>query len=293
MDAEQLAFLIAADLGSEVEGETRKVLRGEATRAAELSEVLAAAALIAQCAQLAAQFWQMRRDRGELLRFLAAQADAPKPIGSEVRSAIIGMTVSKIADDGATNENVSRSVAHPPDQGRERTAQEFMVECLGNELTRGGFGKPLHFGPFAAMNFFYVLRAFHWEPDPVDNPGTVAVEVPVGFVTDLASVPPPFRAIVKPSGRHGQAAIMHDWLYWEQRTTRDTADRTFSAIMKDLGVSNLLRVVISKSVETFGGHAWATNKRLREAGEKRVLKRLPDDPRMTWKEWRMQPDVFA
>ena len=293
VSGEQLARLIAADLGGAVEVETVKILRGETTRTVGLSEVLAAAALIAQCAQLAAQFWQGRRDREALLRHLAAHTDAPKPIDAGARGAIIGMTVAKIAEGEATNQNASRSAAQPPDEGMARTPQELMAECLGNELTRGGFGKPLHFGPFAAMDFFYVLRAFHWEPDQVDNPGTVAVEVPVGFVTDLASVPPPFRAIIKPYGRHGQAAVMHDWLYWQQSTTRDTADRTFAAIMKDLSVPSALRVVISKSVEAFGGLAWAGNKRRREAGERRILKRLPDDPKITWEDWRLQPDVFA
>jgi hypothetical protein len=63
--------------------------------------------------------------------------------------------------------------------------------------------------------------------------------------------------------------------------------------MKDLGVSNALRFVISKSVEAFGGIAWMANKRRREAGDKRILKRLPENPRITWEEWRLQPDVFA
>ena len=118
-------------------GRPEKILRGEGMRTVGLSEVLAAAALIAQCAQLAAQFWQGRRDRDALLKFLAAEADAPKPIGPGVRGAIIGITVSKIAEVEATNQNISRSVAQASDQGMARTTQEFMVECLGNELTRG------------------------------------------------------------------------------------------------------------------------------------------------------------
>jgi hypothetical protein len=195
MDGKQLAGLIAADLGSAVEVETIKVLRGEMTRDIGMSDVLAAATLVAQCAQLAAQFWQGRRDREGLLKLLAAQTDVPKNIDAGIRFAIIGLTVAKIADIDPMNEELSRSASQAPDQGMERTTQDFMAECLGNELTRGGFGKP----------------SFHWEPDLSDNPDTVAVEVPVGFVTDLASVPPLFRAIVKPYGRHGQAAVMHDW----------------------------------------------------------------------------------
>jgi hypothetical protein len=51
MDVEQLGLIIAADFGGEIEDETGKVLRGESTRAVELSELYGAAALIAQCAQ--------------------------------------------------------------------------------------------------------------------------------------------------------------------------------------------------------------------------------------------------
>lgn len=293
MDGEQLARMISGDLGREVEVETNKILRGEPSRAVGMAEIVAVAALIAQCAQLAAQFWQGQRDREALFRFLIAQADAQKRIDASLRCAVIGLTIAKLFDSAPISSDNSRSTSQTLAQEAARTSQEFMAECLGIELTRGGFGTPLYFSPFAAMDFFYVRQSFHWEPDPLENPGTVAVEVPCGFVTDLASVPPPFRAIVRPTGRHGQAAVMHDWLYWQQSTPRDTADRTFAAIMKDLGVSSPLRAVISKSVEVFGGIAWAANKRCREAGERRILKRLPADPRITWEEWRLQPDVFA
>jgi len=33
--------------------------------------------------------------------------------------------------------------------------------------------------------------------------------------------------------------------------------------------------------------------RFRETGVKYVLKRFPDDPTITWEEWRQKPDVFV
>ena len=34
-------------------------------------------------------------------------------------------------------------------------------------------------------------------------------------MTDFASVPPVFRSLVSNWGKHGNAAVLHDYLYWE------------------------------------------------------------------------------
>jgi hypothetical protein len=174
-----------------------------------------------------------------------------------------------------------------------------MLESLANEMapagqkiSRGSFGRPLYFTPFADMDHFCVLREFHWEHDAKLNPGTVTVEVPIGFVTDLATVPRPFWSIVAPVGKHGQAAIFHDWLYWKQCTSRPVADDTFNAIMTDIGVPAVTRLAITAAVKTFGGSYWDANTKARERGERRILKLLPADPRVTWAQWRLKPDVF-
>ncbi len=38
------------------------------------------------------------------------------------------------------------------------------------------------------------------------------IEVPAGFVTDGASIPPPLRGLLPPWGRYSRAAIVHDYL---------------------------------------------------------------------------------
>lgn len=45
------------------------------------------------------------------------------------------------------------------------------------------------------------------------EPGGETVHVPPAFKTDFASVPRPFWFWVAPWGRHGRAAILHDFLY--------------------------------------------------------------------------------
>jgi hypothetical protein len=47
----------------------------------------------------------------------------------------------------------------------------------------------------------------------VDDQTSEHVAVPPGFATDFASVPRPFWFWIAPWGRHGRAAILHDFLY--------------------------------------------------------------------------------
>ena len=45
-------------------------------------------------------------------------------------------------------------------------------------------------------------------PDP-----NTAIRVPVGFVTDFASIPRVFWDWIPPTGAYGKAAVVHDYLY--------------------------------------------------------------------------------
>ena len=53
-----------------------------------------------------------------------------------------------------------------------------------------------------------------------------AVEVPQGFTTDFASIPPIFFGLLRPDGLYAVAAVVHDYLYWDQRVDRLTCDQT-------------------------------------------------------------------
>jgi hypothetical protein len=57
------------------------------------------------------------------------------------------------------------------------------------------------------------------DPDPA-----LTVCVPIGFITDLASIPKAFRNVLDVNGRSRRAAVLHDWLYTRQATTRAVAD---------------------------------------------------------------------
>ena len=53
------------------------------------------------------------------------------------------------------------------------------------------------------------------------------ITIPKGFVTDLTSIPRFFWSAFPKSGPYMSAAILHDYLYWDQRCTREQADRIF------------------------------------------------------------------
>ena len=82
------------------------------------------------------------------------------------------------------------------------------------------------------------------------------VVVPKGFRTDYASVPKIFRNIINTYGKHGRAAVVHDWLYSSQceiNVTRAEADKIFLEIMVEWNVKKYKRILMYVLVRLFGG----------------------------------------
>lgn len=82
------------------------------------------------------------------------------------------------------------------------------------------------------------------------------IDVPVGFQTDLASIPQIFQNIIPKVGRYDAAAVVHDYLYRYGHCTKAQADSVFLEGMTDLGVSYLTGHVIYLAVRLGGGLAW-------------------------------------
>lgn len=139
---------------------------------------------------------------------------------------------------------------------------------------------------------YVVTKPIGWKPDRPDDADLPTVSVPVGFVTDFASIPRAFWSALRPDGDYAYAAVLHDYLYWTQTTSRLKADRVLRAGMVDLRIPSATSTVIYEAVRWGGGSAWSDNAARRGAGERRFLSRYPDDPLVTWAEWRSRPDVF-
>lgn len=96
------------------------------------------------------------------------------------------------------------------------------------------------------------------------------IHVAKGFVTDFASVPRMLWWALPKWGVYGKAAVLHDWLYWEQSQTRTQADDIMLEAMNVLNVSIIKKRLIYRAVRTFGRFAWKNNKQKKERGENRV-----------------------
>ncbi|MBI3775330.1 MAG: DUF1353 domain-containing protein [Gammaproteobacteria bacterium] len=125
-----------------------------------------------------------------------------------------------------------------------------------------------------------------------DQPPYQPVTVPIGFVTDFASIPRVFWSLLPPDGNYTYPAVIHDYLYWEQTTTREVADDILRLSMLDFKIDAVTLRAIYSGVRVGGQFAWNENARLKLAGERRILKRLPDDPTVSWEIWKQQPNVF-
>lgn len=147
---------------------------------------------------------------------------------------------------------------------------------------------------FGGDAMWFLLHDFiGWRPNAGDEQHYAPIDVPAGFVTDLASIPWYLWSWLPNDGPYMHAAIIHDWIYWDQSRSREEADNILWIDMTDLGVGYLTRQMIYQAVSRFGQGAWDSNAKLKASGEKRLLKKYPSDPTTTWDEWKKQPDVFA
>lgn len=83
------------------------------------------------------------------------------------------------------------------------------------------------------------------------------VDVPQGFVTDLASVPRLPVAYFLAGGLAHAAAVVHDWLYTTHQTDRATADAVFREACQACGVSAWRAWVMWLGVRAGGASSWA------------------------------------
>ena len=107
--------------------------------------------------------------------------------------------------------------------GSPTTASEWMDAWFQAKKAVSG---PLIVARFADP--IYVLhQPISWMPDPAQRQQYPSVTAPKGFVTDLASIPRVFWSALRPDGLYAYAAILHDYLYWTQSTTKDVAESPF------------------------------------------------------------------
>lgn len=86
-----------------------------------------------------------------------------------------------------------------------------------------------------------------------------AFVIPRGFITDLASIPRLVRPVLDQNGTSRRAAVLHDFLYCRQTTSRADADELFDEAMELDGVGRVERTLMYAGVRVGGWLYW--NKR--------------------------------
>jgi len=83
------------------------------------------------------------------------------------------------------------------------------------------------------------------------------IVVPEGFVTDLASIPVLLRSLFDRADASRQPAVLHDWLYCSQLTSRAEADRLFREALARAGIGFARRWAMYAGVRAGGWRYWS------------------------------------
>lgn len=90
------------------------------------------------------------------------------------------------------------------------------------------------------------------EPVRLSSRAGVRVHVPVGFITDLASVPRCLWWWFPPHGKWAVASVVHDYMYEQAISTKEDADNTFFKLLRIYGVPKTKARLMYWAVRLFG-----------------------------------------
>lgn len=104
------------------------------------------------------------------------------------------------------------------------------------------------------------------------NDGRHEIVVPIGFITDLASIPRVLWWWQAPHEGTMAPGIIHDYLYWEQSCTKDEADAVMYLAMLEIGLGSFNSNRVYDGIRTNAAQdAWDKNRAARESGESRFF----------------------
>ncbi len=136
------------------------------------------------------------------------------------------------------------------------------------------FTKVLIVSPLPDGKTWYLRRAFSYDVGAEGSGDTI--NVPIGFLTDFASVPRPLWWLLPRWGRYGNAAVVHDFGYWDQSRKRLAVDRIFLEGMTVLGVGWFTRTVLYLAARLGGWWGWWMFGRGKAKGRSKIATRQPE-----------------
>jgi len=131
------------------------------------------------------------------------------------------------------------------------------------------FTRPLIVSPLPDGKRWVLREEFSYDIGEKGSDNTIIV--PRGFVTDFASIPRSFWTIYPKWGKYGNAAVVHDYLYWKQIFSRKESDIIFLEGMKVLEVIERDRKIIYNVVRLFGGWAWKENQKDKKMAKNKII----------------------
>ena len=189
---------------------------------------------------------------------------------------------------GATSLANAGAFAAALSSTQETTQKEWFDAVLfSGKAVEGG----LHLYRFSD-EIYAITKPISWIPNPGSAKNLKQVEVPAGFITDFASVPKIFWSILPRDGVYVYPAIIHDYMYWMQDGTRDLADETLREGMQDFKIDTVSINAIYWGVRAGGGSAWTGNAKLKSSGERRIIRKFPENPLVSWFDWKKDSTVF-
>jgi hypothetical protein len=136
------------------------------------------------------------------------------------------------------------------------------------------FTEILQVAPLPDGRNWVILKDFGYDVGEKDSGETI--NVPIGFLTDFASVPRPFWWFAPKWGLYGNAAVIHDFCYWDQSYSRKKSDDLFREGMRVLKVGRVKTWLLYYAVRYFGCMAWNANRKRKRKGVRKVLEKLPE-----------------
>lgn len=103
---------------------------------------------------------------------------------------------------------------------------------------------------FLGGKFWRLEEEFVYHVGSEDSEDVIVV--PIGYVTDFASIPQPFRGIYPKAGPWGPAAIVHDWLCDTRTRSSKETHLIFREAMEVIGIPKLRRELFYRAVSWFG-----------------------------------------
>lgn len=86
---------------------------------------------------------------------------------------------------------------------------------------------------------YVITEVFSYNFGSKEKPVAV-ITIPVGFVTDFASIPWPLSVLFKPDGPWAKAAVIHDWLCNDLSVSNIAKDSIFYEALGVLGIGKVV-----------------------------------------------------